>query len=131
MCIRDSYSTYQHNPFSKKTTLTKDSIIIFNVTKTYDKDYYVNRSFGYTLSPRLKKDTSFLEGEFQISSYSDYSELIEYDQQKSIDNEFNKKGQLVESKVHSRFMNDRINEYKLTYKYYKNGLLKSIRGYVP
>ena len=28
-------------------------------------------------------------------------------------------------------MNDRINEYELNYKYYENGLLKSVRGYVP
>jgi len=128
---RSYYTTCQHDPYSETTTLIKDSIIMFSVTKTYDKDHYVNGSFGYSLNPTLRKDSSYLDRELHISQYSDYNDLVRYNQQKSIDNEFNKGGQLIRSKVHSRFMNDRIKEYTLTYKYHRNGLLKSIRGYVP
>ena len=65
------------------------------------------------------------------TAYKDYADLEKFKDNETITNFFNDKGQLIKSDIYSVFMNDRVNEYELTYEYYKNGLLKSIRGYVP
>jgi hypothetical protein len=54
-----------------------------------------------------------------------------FDDTETIMNTFNSKDQLTTSDVTSVFMNNRKSAYKLSYSYYSNGLLKSIRGYVP
>jgi hypothetical protein len=54
-----------------------------------------------------------------------------FDDTEIIKNTFNSKDQLITSDVNSFFMNNRTSAYKLSYSYYLNGLLKSIRGYVP
>ncbi len=124
-------TSYNYEPYESTTTGKNDSIIIYHKTKEYDKDFYVKRFYGYYLEPKLKKILETINGIPNTTTYKDYGDLEKFKDNKTITNSFNEKGQLVKSDVYSKFMNDRVNEYQLTYKYYKNGLLKSIRGYVP
>ena len=109
----------------------KDSIVVYEKTKEYERDFYVKRFYGYYFDPKLKKDTSIVSGEINITSYSDHDDLQRFKDDKTLKNTFGLDGRLIKSEIRSVFMNDRINEYELYYKYYKNGLLKSVRGYVP
>tara|TARA_R110002074_G_scaffold401231_1_gene598744 strand:+ start:120 stop:629 length:510 start_codon:yes stop_codon:yes gene_type:complete len=124
-------TTYHYQPFYSTTTRRNDSIVIYQKTKEYDKDFYVNRFYGYSLEPKLKRVVDTIDGIPNTTAYKDYTDLEKYKDDETITNFFNEKGQLLKSDIYSVFMNDRVNEYELTYKYYKNGLLKSIRGYVP
>ncbi len=121
---------YQYEPFKTITKRKGDSTIVYHKTKEYDKDFYVNKFFGYVLNPKLKKKIVITEIDTLRYSYSDYEDLERFNETKEIRNQFNKQNQLIESEVKSVFLNDRINEYNLYYDYYKNGLLKSINGYV-
>lgn len=120
-----------YNPYKTITRRSRDSKIVYEKVKEYDKDFYVNRFYGYYYQPKLKKITEVIDKDTNTVAYSDYKDLIRYDDDESIVNEFDKEGKLVKSKIKSIFMNDRVNEYDLLYNYYKNGLLKSIRGDVP
>ena len=122
---------YFYNPYKTITTRRKDSLIIYHKTKEYDKDYYINHFFGHYSKAKLKKIKSVVNGDTNIVAYSDHSDLIRYEDNKVINNRFDEFGRLESSDIRSVFMNDRVNEYQLTYNYYKNGLLKSIRGYIP
>jgi hypothetical protein len=127
---------YYYEPFTSTTIRKKDSTIVYFKTKEYDKDFYVNRNFGYVLTPTRKesnvmyfdKDSIITEDKY---SYSDYDDLKRFDENKVIKNQFDENNQLKESNVKSEFLNDRVNEYNLYYDYYKNGLLKSVGGYIP
>jgi len=127
------FSTTQHfqRPNREITTRENDSIIIYQKTKEFEKDFYVNRFYGFYLEPKLQRGIAVFENDTSSYQYSDYKYLQRFVDDKTIKNEFNSDGLLLSSKVKSVFMNDRTNEYQLTYKYYPNGLLKSIRGYVP
>lgn len=120
-----------HNPYKTITRRKRNSEIVYEKAKEYDNNFFVNRFYGYYYEPKLKKTTEVTNGLRNTVSYSDYEDLVKYEDDKSIVNEFNNEGKLVKSKIKSVFMNDRINQFDLHYKYYKNGLLKSIRGYVP
>jgi len=122
---------YNYQPFESTTTRENDSMIIYHKTKEYDKDFYVKRFHGFYFRPKLKKVMDTINGIPNTTAYKDYTDLEKFEDDKTIKNIFNDKGQLVKSDIYSKFMNDRINEYQLTYKYYENGLFKSIRGYVP
>ncbi|MDX1830472.1 MAG: hypothetical protein R3342_13110 [Lutibacter sp.] len=124
-------TSYSYQPYESTTIRKKDSVIVYNKTKEYDKDFYVKRFYGYTLEPKLKKVVDTINGIPNTTAFKDYEDLEKFKDDETITNFFNAKGQLVKSDVYSKFMNDRVNEYQLTYKYYENGLLKSIRGYVP
>ncbi|MEQ9299041.1 MAG: hypothetical protein RIF33_10775 [Cyclobacteriaceae bacterium] len=124
-------SEYFYNPYRVTTTRTKGSTVVYEKTKEHERDFYVSRFYGYYLDPKLKKDTSIVNGEINITSYSDHDDLQRYEDDKSIKNSFDPYGRLTKSEIRSVFMNDRVNEYELYYKYYKDGLLKSVRGYVP
>lgn len=124
-------TTYSYQPFESTTTRKNDSIIIYQKTKEYDKDFYVKRFYGFYFTPKLKKVVDTINGIPNTTAYKDYADLEKFKDNKTVTNYFNDKGQLIKSDIKSVFMNDRINEYELNYKYYNNGLLKSIRGYVP
>lgn len=127
-----NYETkYFYEPYKSTTTRNKDSIVVYEKSKEYEKDFYVSRFFGYYLEPKLKKVKTTENGITYTLANSDKTDLQRFEDNKTIDNSFNEKGQLIKSDIKSVFMNDRINEYELNYKYYKNGLLKSVRGYVP
>jgi len=127
-----SETYYYTNPYRSTTTRRNDSsIITYNKTKEYDKDFYVNKFYGYYLEAKLKTILVVNKGDTLKGQYSDYSDMQRFEDTEQIKNVFNSKGQLVSSKVKSVFMNDRELSYKLTYKYYANGLLMSIEGYIP
>jgi hypothetical protein len=109
----------------------KDSTVVYEKTKEYERDFYVKHFFGYYLEPKLKRVQSTIDGVTNTSAYSDYEDLQRFDDDKTINNIFDSNGLLIKSEIRSVFMTDRINEYELYYKYNKNGLLRSIRGYVP
>lgn len=122
---------YLYEPFKSITTRKKDSIVVYEKIEEYDQDFYVSRFYGYYLESKLKKIKTTENGVTNTIAYSDQTDLQRFEDDKIIKNSFDEKGLLVKSNIKSVFMNDRINEYELNYKYYDNGLLKSIRGYVP
>ncbi|MCX7549168.1 hypothetical protein OS188_14520 [Xanthomarina sp. F1114] len=121
---------YFYEPYKSTTTRIKDSIVVYEKSKEYEQDFYVSRFYGTYLKPKLKKVIDTIDGIANTTAYKDYKDLEKFKDDKTIKNTFDKKGYLIKSEIHSIFMNDRINEYELTYKYYKNGLLKSVNGYV-
>lgn len=126
-----SVTKYTYEPFKSTTTRRNDSILVYEKTKEYDKDFYVKIFYGFYLEPKLKKVQSTNDGKVNTVAYSDQIDFERYDDNKTIKNSFDGKGRLIKSEIKSIFMNDRTNEYELNYKYYENGLLKSVRGYIP
>ncbi|RNC85890.1 MAG: hypothetical protein ED557_03725 [Balneola sp.] len=122
---------YFHAPLRITGTRMRDSTLIYKKTREYEKNFYVKRFYGYYFDPTQKRDTSIVNGEINITSYFDYTDLQRFEDDETIKNTFGLDGRLIKSEIRSVFMNDRINEYELHYKYYKNGLLKSVVGYVP
>ncbi len=109
---KNPYSTteYYYNPFKTIKTRKKDSIIVSEKITEYEKGYYINRFYGYDF---------------------DHSKLERFEHNEVIKNSFDSNDRLIKSDSKSVFMNNRTNEYHLTFNYYRNGLLKSIRGYIP
>jgi hypothetical protein len=66
-----------------------------------------------------------------VVSYSDYDDLKRSDINNILTNTFDEKERLVNSIVEYVKNGERKLMYELNYSYYKNGLLKSVRGYVP
>ncbi|MCC2545318.1 hypothetical protein LJY25_02590 [Hymenobacter sp. BT175] len=126
-----SETFFSYRPFTSTTVNKKDTLITYRKTKEYDRDFYVKRFYGYVLEAKLKRYQSTVNGVIETMQYSDENDRQRFDDDKVLKNTFNERGQLVKSEIKSMFMNDRINEYILNYSYYENGLLKSIRGYVP
>ncbi len=121
---------YLYEPYKSTTTRKKDSIVVYEKTKEYEQDFYVSKFYGIYLEPKLKKVIDTINGITNTTAYKDYDDLEKFVDDKTIKNTFDQKARLIKSDIRSIFMNDRINEYELNYKYYKNGLLKSVRGYV-
>ena len=120
-----------YDPFKTITIRKKNSIIVYEKTKEYDKDFYVKRFYGNYWESKLKRVTSTIDGVTNTVAYSDENDLQKRKDDKTIKNTFDSYNRLIKSDVKSIFMNDRVNEYVLNYIYDKNGLLKSIHGYVP
>ena len=118
---------YTYNPYKTQTIQDIDSMIVYNKTREYERDFYVKRFHGYSYEPKLKQMTQ----NGNTTQYSDRKDLVRYDDDKNIENVFDINGRLIASNIKSVFMNDRTLSYNLKYSYFKNGLLKSIRGYVP
>lgn len=87
------------------------------------------------LRPKLKyneysyynEDSILVTGRF---SYMDYNDLEEIEVFNYLENEFDEGNNLINSIVEGSYGYERrFLMYELNYKYYKNGLLKSIRGY--
>jgi len=126
-----SETYYYENPFRTTTIRRNDTLILYCKTKVYEKGFYVNKIYGYYYEAKLKTGVSVKQGDTSRYQYSDYSDMQKFEDTETINNTFNSKGQLITSDVNSIFMNNRTSRYKLTYSYYPNGLLESIRGYVP
>lgn len=129
MPVTETY--YYSNPYRSTTIRHNGSSVIYNKTKEYDKDFYVNKFYGFYFEAKLKSGVSVYQGDTSRYQYSDYSDMQRFEDTETINNTFNSKGQLVTSDVNSVFMNNRTSAFKLSYNYYSSGLLKSIRGYVP
>lgn len=125
--------TYRYSYYSDSivTVSAQDSIIVYKSSKTFDRNFYVNRVTGYNLQPTTIKDSVSVDGKLQVYTSRDQSQMIKYVNDKNLENTFDENGKLISSKVSSLFMTNRSLAYDLTYHYYRNGLLKSIRGYVP
>lgn len=121
---------YRYEPFEVVTTQKNDSITIFKNTKEFDRDFYVKKSFGYILEPKLKRGISVISGDSSTYQYKDYNDLQRFENEKIIINTFDSTGKILTSDVKLTFRNG-IKEQKLWYKYYSNGLFKNIKGYVP
>ena len=131
-----SQKSFYYEPFRTIYKKRRDSIIAYQETKVYDKDFYVRRRFGYSLQPKLKKsEMSYYDKDSLLIkervSYSDYNDLKRTEISNYLSNTFDEKENLINSVVEYGEENDRKWMYELNYKYYKNGLLKSVRGYVP
>jgi hypothetical protein len=122
---------YTYTPYETTTTRRNDSIVLYQTTKQYDKDFYVKRKYGFYLEAKLKRVQSTVDGITNTLAYSDNKDLQRFEFNKIIKNSFDSKGQLVKSDIHGFSRNDRAYESELNYEYYKNGLLKSVRGYIP
>jgi len=129
--IPASETFYYSQPYRSTTVVRKDSSVVYSKTKEYDKDFYVNKFYGYYFQAKLKTGFSVYRGDTSTYQYSDYTDMQRFEDTEVIKNTFNGKGQLTTSNVNSVFLNDRTLTYTLSYTYYANGLLKSIRGYVP
>lgn len=127
----NSETNYYSNPFRTTTTRRNDTMILYCKTKEYEKGFYVNKFYGYYYEAKLKTGVSVYQGDTSKYQYSDYSDMQRFEDTETIKNTYNLKGQLITSDINSVFMTNRTSRYKLTYGYYSNGLLKSIRGYVP
>lgn len=125
------HTNYYHNPFKSITTVLRDTMVVYEKTKEYERDFYLKSHYGYYYEPKLKKDSSFVNGQLNITSYSDHNDMQRFEDNETLINTFDEDGRLIKSEIRSVFMNDRVSEYELYYKYFKNGLLKSVRGYVP
>lgn len=127
-----NYETfYSYIPYKSTTIQHNDTLIIYHKTKEYENEFYVKRFYGYYLEPKLK-DGIIIDGQDTSRyQYSDYNDLQKFNDNMVLKNTYNSKGQIISSDINSVFMNDRTTTYKMTYFYYSNGLLKSVRGYVP
>jgi len=126
-----SITYYYQDPFRSTTIRQNDTIILYCKTKEYERGFYVNKFYGYYYETKFKGEVSVVPGDTSKYQYPDYSGMQRFEDTMTIKNSFNSKGQLISSDVNSVFMSDRTTRYKLTYDYYSNGLLKSIRGYIP
>lgn len=125
----NSETSYSYNPLISITIKRNDSLITYKNTIEFERDFYEKKSYGFYYEPQLKEGIFNIDGKDVIATFSDYDNLKLYNQNTNILNFFNSKDQLIKSEVKSTFMNDRTHNYNLIYKYYKSGLLKSIKGY--
>lgn len=127
-----NYETqYYYEPFKSTTIQRRDTLIVYHKTKEYENNFYLKRFYGYYLESKLKNEFR-VQGQDTIKyQYSDENDLQKFTDNEVLKNSFNSLGQIIRSDINSVFMNDRTINHNLTYNYYANGLLKSVRGYIP
>jgi hypothetical protein len=126
----NSETFYYYSPF-KTITVRKKDFIVYHMTAEYDYDYFEKRSYGYVWEPKLKEGIAIHGQDTSKYQYSDYKDLQKFKQDEVLKNTYSPMRQIMTSDINSVFMNDRTVIHKLTYYYYPNGLLKSVRGYIP
>jgi hypothetical protein len=127
-----NYETlYYYEPFTSITTQRRDGLIVYHMTSEYENYFYRKRWYGYTWEPKLKEGLMVVGQDTSRVQYSDYKDLQKFNSNTVLTNTYNSKGQIISSDFNQVFMNDRTVTHKLTYYYYPNGLLKSVRGYIP
>ncbi len=124
-------TSYYYDPFKSITVRKRDSLIVYHMTSEYDYDYFAKRSYGYVWEPKLKEGIMIHGQDTSNYQYSDYKDLQKFNQDEVLKNTYNPMRQIMTSDINSIFMNDRTVIHKLTYYYYPNRLLKSVRGYIP
>jgi hypothetical protein len=122
---------YYYKPFKSIKVQRRDTLIVNHMTSEYENDFYTKRRYGYTWEPKLKEGLMVIGQDTSKVQYPDYKELQKFNSNTVLTNTFNSKGQIISSDFNQVFMNDRTVTHKLTYFYYPNGLLKSVRGYIP
>jgi hypothetical protein len=130
-----SETEYAANPFQRVTTRQSDSLIMSRDTEEYDRDFYEKRTYGYSWEATLKTGRFVRGADTSNYQYSDDKDLKKLDSFSENANLFNSKGQLISTDINQRFMVDPVTwrtfQATLTFNYYANGLLRSIRGYIP
>jgi hypothetical protein len=127
-----NYETlYYYDPYRSTTIQRRDSLIVYHKTKEYENDFYVKRFYGYYLESKLKNSFRVEVQDTIKYQFSDPKDLQKFNDDSVFSNRFNSSGQIINSDINTVFMNDRIVKHKLTYYYHPNGLLKSVRGYIP
>jgi hypothetical protein len=127
-----NYETlYYYEPFKSITTQRRDSLIVYQMTSEYENDFYTKRCYGYTWEPKLKEGLMVIGQDTSKVQYSDYKDLQKFNSNTVYANLYNSRGQIISSDINQVFMNNRTWNAKLTYFYYPNGLIKSVRGYIP
>ncbi len=127
-----NYETlYYYEPFKSTKTQRRDTLIVYHMTSEYENDFYTKRWYGYTWKPKLKEGLMVVGQDTSKVQYSDYKDLQKFNSNTVYTNSYNLRGQIISSDINQVFMNDRTWNAKLTYFYYPNGLLKSVRGYIP
>lgn len=129
-------TNFFYNPYKTVYTRRRDSIIVAKETKEFDKNFYVKKRYLRTLEPTLKKSemTFYDKDSILVAekySYLDYKDLKEKEVYNFLENKFDIDNKLISSIVEYSYGTERKLMYELNYKYFKNGLLKSVRGYVP
>ena len=109
-------------------TQRRDTLIVYHMTSEYENDFYTKRWYGYTWKPKLKEGLMVVGQDTSKVQYSDYKDLQKFNSNTVYTNSYNLRGQIISSDINQVFMNDRTWNAKLTYFYYPNGLLKSVRG---
>ena len=122
---------YNYSPFKTIHLQRYDTTIVrYDITE-YEFEFYECKSYGYSLDAKIK-DGYFTNGrDSSRFQYADHKDLQKSEQREILKNKYNSIGQLTNSEVMQTFLNDRKFECNLIYTYYSNGLLKSIRGYIP
>ena len=127
-----NYETYYYyEPFKSIKIQLRDSLIVYHMTSEYENDFYTKRWYGYTWEPKLKEGLMVVGQDTSKVQYSDYKDLQKFNSNTVFTNCYNSRGQIISSDINQVFMNDRTWNAKLIYIYYPNGLLKSVRGYIP
>lgn len=122
---------YSYSPFKEISIQRYDTIIVRYDVSEYEFEFYKCKSYGYSLDAKLKEGYFTNGHDTSRFQYSDYKDLQRSEQSEILKNKYNSIGQLTNSEVKQTFLNDRKFECNLIYIYYSNGLLKSIRGYIP
>lgn len=127
-----NYETlYYFKPFKSTKIQRRDTLIVYHMTSEYENDFYTKRWYGYTWEPKLKEGLMVVGQDTSKVQYSDDKDLQKFNSNTVYANKYNSRGQIISSDINQAFMNDRTWNAKLTYFYYPNGLLKSVRGYIP
>jgi hypothetical protein len=128
-----SHTDYGANPSKSITTRRNDSMIFYQSTQEYDRDFYEKRSYGFSWEPKLKTGFSVHGTDTTSYQYSDDKDLKRLESFEEDTNQFNSKGQLISSDINQRFMVDpgiwTTFHDTAIYNYYANGLLKWMSGY--
>ncbi|MEO0898663.1 MAG: hypothetical protein AAFY71_19775 [Bacteroidota bacterium] len=124
-------TVYYYNPYRSVRRKMLNGKLLEELTEEYDKNFYVSRFYKVEFKPKMKKITDSINGRINTTAYRDYNDWERQDGEKTFDNEFDSSGRLVSSWTKSVFLEGRVFETYLQYKYYKNGLLKRVVGYVP
>jgi len=126
-----SETTFSYEPFMTTIIRRNDSIVIYHNTTEYENGFYPCKSYGYSLEPKLKEGYNINGLDTSRYQYSDHKDLQRFEQNEININKYNLQGQIISSEVHQTFLINRKFDCFLTYTYYSDGLLKSIRGYIP
>lgn len=120
---------HYYSPRKSITVQRKDTIITYHRTEELEQAFYVRNVHGYHRAPKRMYEFA-MNGEDTVKDqHSDNNELYTFNFNKVFVNRFDSRGRLKRSEINDDFDNERTN-YKLKYRYYRNGLLKSIRGYL-
>lgn len=123
--IQETFHYY--SPHKSITVQRNDTLVSYHGTTELERAFYVKSVFGYDRAPKGFYD--FQIDEQDTTNHWGKNELYTFNFNKTFVNRFDTRGRLRRSNIIDDF-NNKITNYKLKYRYYRYGLLKSIREYV-